>query len=106
MSQEFSGTKLKALRESRGLSRQQLAFAARMNVDHIGGYERGRNAPRLGSLTKLCEALDCRMEDLFEDSASAVRAVQRESKAESKRAGSSRLQAGGAPARSPKRALS
>jgi transcriptional regulator with XRE-family HTH domain len=101
MSREFSPTKLKAARVERGLSRQQLAFAARLNVDHVAGYERGRNTPRLESLLKLCDALSCSADELCEDSATA--GEQRKSTAERKRAGRSRLQDGGAPARSPKK---
>jgi len=107
--QRFSPTKLKALREARGLSRQQLAFAIRMNVDHVGAYERGRNVPRIESLVRLCEGLGCQPEDLYEDFAVAVGTglTQRKETAESpKRArGTSRAPGHAAvPARSRSKA--
>ena len=68
MAQVFSPTKLRALRKERGYSRMQLAFAVRRNVDQIGAWERGRDVPNYESITRLLHALDCRIEDLFEDS--------------------------------------
>lgn len=69
MSQQFSPSKLRAVRIDRGYSRQQLATAIRRNVDQVGAWERGRDIPNNASLTRLLHALNCRVEDVFEDSA-------------------------------------
>lgn len=96
MAQVFSPTKLRALRNERGYSRMQLAFAVRRNVDQIGAWERGRDVPGSVSITRLLHALDCRIEDLFEDSAA-------NRPGDGAGAGSSRLLAGVAPAPSSSR---
>lgn len=96
MAQVFSSTKLRALREERGYSRMQLAFAVHRNFHQVGAWERGRDVPNYESITRLLHALDCRIEDLFEDSvASGPR--------DGAGAGSSRLLAGVAPAPSSSR---
>lgn len=92
MTQAFSPTKLRALRQDRGYSRMQLAFAIRRNVDQIGSWERGRDVPNNTSLTRLLHALNCRVEDLFEDSVAVA------SSGDGEDAGRSRLLDGRAPA--------
>lgn len=69
----------------------QLAFAIRRNVHQVGAWERGRDVPNYESIGRLLQALDCRIEDIYEDSA----AVRPRGGAG---AGSSRLLAGAAPA--------
>jgi transcriptional regulator with XRE-family HTH domain len=104
--QTFSPTRLRELRLAQGFSRDQLAFAVRRNSHQIGAWERGRDVPNNASLQRLCQALKCRIEDLYtdEDSAAAATAVRtRKSKAENERVGSSRLQGGAAPTRSSKK---
>lgn len=91
MAHVFSPTKLRALRQERGYSRMQLAFAVRRNIDQIGAWERGRDVPNYESLARLLRVLDCRIEDLFEDSVASR-------PGDGAGAGGSRLLGGVAPA--------
>src|SRR5690349_20718177 len=86
MTQIFSPAKLKALRQERGLSRDQLAYAIRRNFYAIGAWERGRDIPNAHSIGRLCTALGCRVEDLYEDFAVADEPAQRMTTAKPRRA--------------------
>jgi transcriptional regulator with XRE-family HTH domain len=70
MTQTFSPSRLRALRTNRGYSQQQLATAVRRNFFNVGGWERGTAMPGRDSIERLARVLECRIEDLFEDSAS------------------------------------
>lgn len=62
--------KLKELREQRGISRPELSAASGVNIRTIEGYEQGKkdiNGAKLKTLLKLCQALNCRLEDILED---------------------------------------
>src|SRR5689334_6786687 len=56
---------LKATRTRLGLSQQQLAEAAGITRQTIGGIEAGQYAPSATVALRLAKALGCRMEDLF-----------------------------------------
>jgi transcriptional regulator with XRE-family HTH domain len=71
MTQTFSSHKLRALRIDRGYTQHQLALAVRRNFFNVGGWERGTAMPGRDSIERLARVLECRIEDLFEDSASA-----------------------------------
>jgi transcriptional regulator with XRE-family HTH domain len=51
------GHRVKELREGLGLSQQQLAEQADLDVTYISGIERGRRNPGLNSLNQLARAL-------------------------------------------------
>jgi transcriptional regulator with XRE-family HTH domain len=70
MTQTFSPRALRALRIDRGYSQRQLAAAVRRNFFNVGGWERGTAVPGRDSIERLARVLECRIEDLFEDSAS------------------------------------
>jgi transcriptional regulator with XRE-family HTH domain len=65
--QEFSGRALRARRRELGLSRDFIAFSIGVVTDTVGNWERGFCTPRgTETLTKLADALECDVQDLFE----------------------------------------
>lgn len=62
---------MKELRKRAGLTRVQLAEETGINFRTLEAYEQGRkdiNGAKLKTLLKLCQALDCELEDLITDS--------------------------------------
>jgi len=55
----FRPDRLKALREAKGLSQEQLAKLAGLSHSLIAKSEHGKNLPRSDTLDKLAQALDC-----------------------------------------------
>jgi len=63
-------TKLKKMRESRGLSQSQLAEKTGVNVRAIQYYEQGVlnfDGCKVNKIFKIALALDCDIEDIIED---------------------------------------
>lgn len=63
-------TKLKALRVASGLSQQELADAADLNVRTLQHYEQGSKIfdnARIDTILKVCKALDCTFEQIIEN---------------------------------------
>ena len=63
-------SKLKDVRFKRGLSQNALALASGINTTSIIKYDGGItdiNSVKLVTLLKLCNALDCRIEDIVDD---------------------------------------
>lgn len=60
------GLRLKKLRESKGLTQQELAY--RINKDHpsINRIEKGKVNPSFFTLLEICEGLELTIKDLFE----------------------------------------
>lgn len=65
----FSATNLMSIRQARGLSRAQVAFAIDRHPDSVRDYEHGRIRPNPEALVRLVEFLECDFSDLYEDSA-------------------------------------
>jgi transcriptional regulator with XRE-family HTH domain len=61
----FSSEKLRALRLGRNLSQLQLARAIAASDTSVLVWERGDVRPNATSIAKLCTALGCRPNDLF-----------------------------------------
>lgn len=62
---------MKELRKRAGLTRAQLAEETGINFRTLEAYEQGRkdiNGAKLKTLLKLCQALDCELEELITDS--------------------------------------
>lgn len=62
--------KLKEIREQRRISRSELSAASGVNIRTIESYEQGKkdiNGAKLKTLLKLCQTLNCRLEDILED---------------------------------------
>ena len=61
------GSRLRALRESRGLSRDDLALVAGVDDALLYRYESGRSLPGWEIVCRLADALDCSLEQLRRD---------------------------------------
>lgn len=62
--------KLKEIRQLQGFSQNTLARAVGVNPSNIMKYESGVNSldgAKLISLLKICNTLDCRLEDIVDD---------------------------------------
>jgi transcriptional regulator with XRE-family HTH domain len=60
------GEKIRALRQSRGLSQEKLAFKAGIDPSYLGSVERGVKSPTIVTLEKITVALDAKIEELFQ----------------------------------------
>lgn len=58
--------KLTAIRESKGMTRYALAKAAGVSFNGLRSIENGEVSPSVAILTKLAEAMDCRLVVEFE----------------------------------------
>ena len=59
------GRKLRALRNSFGMTQEQLAEGADISLKHLGEIERGRGNPTLATLEALAKALHVTLSDLI-----------------------------------------
>ena len=60
------GRNVRRLREGRGMTQEQLAFEARIDLTYVGGIERGRRNPSLMVMVRLAEALEAELKELLE----------------------------------------
>ena len=51
------GTNVRQRRQERGLTQEQLAFAAEIDLTYVGGIERGRRNPSVLVLARIAAAL-------------------------------------------------
>jgi len=56
---------IKKLRKARGLTQEQLAFEAEIDLTYIGGIERGKRNPSLLVMARIANALSVRVLDLL-----------------------------------------
>ncbi len=66
------GKRLRALRESRALSQEDVAAAIDRSVETVSNIERGRVLAALETLDRLSRRLDVPLSDFFDDGAAAV----------------------------------
>ena len=52
------------LREARNLTQKQLADLIGVQQQHVSRWERGERTPASVNLLKLCQVLECRIEDI------------------------------------------
>lgn len=67
---------LRAIRAARHLSQAALAAKLGVSSPQINHWESGRNSPTLSTVTKLCEALDCKPEDLLGERTAQILELQ------------------------------
>ena len=60
------GRNVRRLREGRGMTQEQLAFEAQIDLTYVGGIERGRRNPSLMVMARLAEALEAELKELLE----------------------------------------
>jgi transcriptional regulator with XRE-family HTH domain len=61
------GSNIRRLRHERGMTQEQLAFEARLDLTYIGGIERGRGNPSLLVMVRIAEALSTDLEKLIQN---------------------------------------
>lgn len=59
------GRNVRRLRRTAGLTQEQLAFEARIDLTYVGGIERGRRNPSLLVMTRIAAALKADPVDLL-----------------------------------------
>jgi transcriptional regulator with XRE-family HTH domain len=60
------GKALRAVREQRGYSQEELAERAGLHRNYVGGVERGERNVALENIVKLAQALSVKTKDLFD----------------------------------------
>jgi transcriptional regulator with XRE-family HTH domain len=61
------GKNVRRLRQQRGLTQEQLAFEAEIDLTYVGGIERGRRNPSLLIMARIAEALSVSLQKLLSD---------------------------------------
>lgn len=59
------GSNVRKRRQERGLTQEQLAFAAEIDLTYVGGIERGKRNPSVIVLARIAEALGAEPADLL-----------------------------------------
>lgn len=59
------GRTVRRLRQAKGLTQEQLAFEAKLDLTYVGGIERGRRNPSLEVLVRIAAALDVHPRELL-----------------------------------------
>lgn len=59
------GQKLRKIRESKGITQEQLALEAKLNRAYVGYIERGERNPSTETLVKIAKALRASPKDLL-----------------------------------------
>jgi len=62
---QIFGARLRELRTAAGLTQRELAKRAGTSSAAISNFEAGNNAPTLGMLVRLADALMCNLSDLI-----------------------------------------
>jgi len=62
------GENVRSLRRERGLTQEQLAFEAKIDLTYVGGIERGRRNPSLLVIARIGAALGVEPADLIAQS--------------------------------------
>jgi transcriptional regulator with XRE-family HTH domain len=61
------GRNVRRLRQQKGLTQEQLAFEAEIDLTYMGGIERGRRNPSLLVMARIAEALSVSLPKLLSD---------------------------------------
>lgn len=65
--EQFSGRRLKEIRQRAGISRTALAFHCGRSADTVAQWEIGRAKPRPEVLRTIADAVGCEIDDLLTD---------------------------------------
>lgn len=61
------GENVRRLRLARGLTQEQLAFEAQIDLTYLGGIERGRRNPSLEVMARIAQSLQVKPADLVDN---------------------------------------
>ncbi len=61
------GRNVRRLRQQKGLTQEELAFEAEIDLTYMGGIERGRRNPSLMVMARIAEALSVPLPRLLSD---------------------------------------
>jgi len=61
------GRNVRRLRRQKGLTQEQLAFEAELDLTYVGGIERGKRNPSLLAMARLANALSVSLPKLLAD---------------------------------------
>jgi transcriptional regulator with XRE-family HTH domain len=61
------GKNVRKYRRQRGLTQEQLAFEAEIDLTYVGGIERGKRNPSLSVMARIAEALSINLIKLLQD---------------------------------------
>ena len=59
------GTNVRRVRQAKGLTQEQLAFDAKIDLTYLGGIERGKRNPSLMVMARIADALSVRLVELL-----------------------------------------
>jgi transcriptional regulator with XRE-family HTH domain len=59
------GANVRRLRQAKGLTQEELAFRAEIDLTYVGGIERGRRNPSLIVMARIADALSVKLTDLL-----------------------------------------
>jgi len=59
------GNRVREIRNTVGISQEELAFRAGIHRTYLGGIERGERNPSLKNIARIAEALDIEISNLF-----------------------------------------
>lgn len=59
------GTNVRKRRQERGITQEQLAFAAEIDLTYVGGIERGKRNPSIVVLARIAAALEAEPSELL-----------------------------------------
>ena len=59
------GANVRRTRKDRGLTQEELAFEAEIDLTYVGGIERGGRNPSLRVMARIADALSVRLPDLL-----------------------------------------
>ena len=72
---EKFGERIRQIRNLRGISQEQLALKAQVNVSFLGQIERGNKKPTIDTIDKLLNALDISFKDFFDFEGLTIQSV-------------------------------
>lgn len=64
---EKFGRRVKEIRQSRGISQEELALRAQLHRTYISSIELGKRNVSLLNIERLAKALDCSISDFFDE---------------------------------------
>ncbi len=63
---ELVGKRIKEIRESKNIKQNQLAEMINIEPTNLSKIEKGAQLPKIDTINKLTEALECNIQELFE----------------------------------------